>query len=201
MTLDVFLSALLFVFVGSFTPGPNNAMLMASGVNYGFRRTVPHIAGVTIGYAIMFAAVALGLGRIFTFEPRLYLALKIAGSLYLLWLAWRIAHAGAPSDGHDAPPPLTFLQAAAFQWVNPKGVMLALAAAANFLDPAAPVAGLPILLSLKIVMSIASASTWALFGLGVRRYLSDPRHLTVFNRVMALALVASLWPMISAHAP
>ncbi len=200
MTPDILLSATAFAIVGSFTPGPNNAMLLTSGVNFGYRRTLPHIAGIVIGYAVMFAAVALGLGRVFVTEPALYTALKIASSIYLLWLAWRIATAANPSEGAVEKAPLSFLQAALFQWVNPKGVMLALAAAANFLDPDNPAADLPIMLALVIVMSFASASTWALFGQGVRRFLNEPGRLKVFNIAMALALVASLWPLFSAHA-
>ncbi len=200
MTPDIFFSATAFALVGSFTPGPNNTMLLSSGVNYGFRRTLPHIAGIAIGYAVMFTAVALGLGRVFVLQPALYMALKIASSLYLLWLAWRIATALSPAEGAAERPPLSFLQAALFQWINPKGVMLALAASANFLDPDNLAADLPIMLALIIAMSLASASTWALFGQGLRRFLTDPGRHTLFNRLMALALVASLWPLFSSHA-
>ena len=175
-------------------------MLLTSGVNFGFRRTLPHIAGIVIGYSVMFAAVALGLGRVFVAEPALYTALKIASSIYLLWLAWRIATAASPTSGEAETPPLTFLQAALFQWVNPKGVMLALAAAANFLDPDSLASDLPVMLALIGVMSFASASTWALFGQGMRRFLNEPGRLRVFNRAMALALIASLWPLFNAHA-
>jgi threonine/homoserine/homoserine lactone efflux protein len=200
LTPEIFLSATTFALAGSFTPGPNNTMLLSSGVNYGYRRTLPHIAGVTIGYAIMFAAIALGLGRVFIVQPTLYTALKVASSIYLLWLAWRTATAAAPVEGAAQNPPLTFLQAALFQWVNPKGVILAIAASANFLDPDSLAADLPAMLVLLIVMSSASASTWTLFGQGLRRFLSEPRRLKLFNRVMALALVASLWPLVSANA-
>ena len=175
-------------------------MLLTSGVNFGFRRTLPHIAGIVIGYAVMFATVALGLGRVFVSQPALYTALKIASSLYLLWLAWRIATAAGPSQGAAERPPVSFLQAALFQWVNPKGVMMALAASANFIDPDNVPADLPVMLALIIAMSLASASTWALFGQGMRQFLAEPRRLTLFNRAMALALIASLWPLFGAHA-
>ena len=190
------LSAAAFAFAGSFTPGPNNAMLLASGVNFGFRRTIPHIAGITIGYAVMFSALALGLGGVFTRYPALYTALKVASTVYMLWLAWKIATAASVSDHRAEGSPMTFFEAVLFQWVNPKGVALALAACANFLDPANLARDLPILLALIAVMSVASASTWALFGEGVRHWLADPRRLKFFNRAMALALVASLWPLL-----
>ncbi len=128
MTPELFASAAAFAIAGSFTPGPNNAMLLASGVNYGFQRTVPHIAGVTIGYGVMFAAVGLGVGRFIVENPTLHGALKIASAVYLVWLAWRIATAeGEPAEA-SASRPMTFLQAALFQWINPKGVAMALAA-------------------------------------------------------------------------
>ncbi len=200
MTPDVLFSATAFALAGSFTPGPNNAMLLTSGVNFGFSRTLPHIAGVTFGYGVMFAVVALGLGRLFALQPELYTALKVASSLYLLWLAWRIATAAGPSEGADERPPLTFLQAALFQWVNPKGVMMALAASANFINPDNLAADLPVMLALIGVMSLASASTWTLFGQGLRRFLNEPGRLKVFNQLMALALVASLWPLFRPHA-
>lgn len=208
MPFDVFLSALAFVFVASFTPGPNNAMLLASGVNYGFARTMPHILGVVIGYAIMFAALALGLGGLFTANPDLFTALRFASAAYLVWLAWKIATAARPAATAARPAasggatsegrPLTFLQAALFQWINPKGVGMGLAASANFLRPDALARDLPIMLALVLFMSFTSASAWALFGVSVRELLEDESRRVWFNRVMALALVASLWPLFSA---
>lgn len=196
MTPEIILSATTFALIGSFTPGPNNAMLLSSGVNYGFQRTLPHIIGITIGYAVMFTAVALGLGRVFLLQPQLYTALRVASTIYLLWLAWKIATASAPHDGQATGSPLTFWQAVLFQWVNPKGVALALAASASFLNPDNLAVDLPVMLALVVAMSASSATTWALFGQGVRRVLADEKRLKLFNRVMALALVASLWPLL-----
>lgn len=204
MPPDVFLSALAFVFVASFTPGPNNAMLLASGVNFGFTRTLPHIMGVVIGYAIMFAALALGLGGVFSANPALFEALRIASAIYLAWLAWKIATAVRPSGANDAPgaaEPLTFFQAALFQWVNPKGVGMGLAACANFLRPDRLTGDLPAMLALILFMSFTSASAWALFGQAVRRLLEDERRRVAFNRVMAVALLASLWPLFAHGLP
>lgn len=196
MDSNVFMSAAMFAVVTSFTPGPNNAMLLASGVNYGFRRTLPHILGITIGYAVMFAAVAMGVGKIFAAEPRLYAALQVFSVAYMLWLAWKIANAGdAKSDASREP--LTFLQAALFQWINPKGVAIAIAAAANFLKPGSLAYDLPIMLALILFVSLTSASTWALFGQGVSGLLGSARRRQVFNWTMAVLLVASLWPLIA----
>jgi threonine/homoserine/homoserine lactone efflux protein len=205
MPFDVFLSALAFVFVGSFTPGPNNAMLLASGVNYGFARTMPHILGVVIGYAVMFAALALGLGGLFVANPRLFDALRVASAIYLLWLAWRIATAARPqessSDAQAAQQPLTFFQAALFQWINPKGVGMGLAASVNFLRPDQLSRDLPIMLALILFMSFTSAATWAAFGLAVREVLEDETRRIWFNRAMGLALAASIWPLFAMGLP
>lgn len=204
MPLDVFLPALAFVFVGSFTPGPNNAMLLASGVNYGFARTMPHILGVVIGYAVMFAGLALGLGGLFVAHPRLFDALQVASAIYLLWLAWRIATAARPQNASTdmgAAKPLTFFQAALFQWINPKGVGMGLAASVNFLRPDQLSRDLPVMLALILFMSFTSAATWAAFGLAVRGLLEDETRRVWFNRAMGLALAASIWPLFSAGLP
>lgn len=196
MDSNVFMSAAMFALVTSFTPGPNNAMLLASGVNYGFRRTLPHILGITIGYAVMFAAVAMGVGQIFAAEPRLYAVLQVFSVVYMLWLAWKIANAG-DTKSDASREPLTFLQAALFQWINPKGVAIAIAAAANFLKPESLAFDLPVMLALILFVSLTSASTWALFGQSVRGLLGTARRRQVFNWTMAVLLVASLWPIIA----
>lgn len=197
MTPEIFVSATAFAIVTAFTPGPNNAMLLASGVNYGFARTVPHIAGVTIGYGVMFAAVGLGVGRFIIDHPTLHHALKLASGAYLAWLAWRIATAGGEAAETSAGRPQTFLEAALFQWINPKGVAIALAASAAYIDPASPGQDLAILSAMIFLVSLASASTWALFGQGVRGFLADPKRRRIFNYAMALALLATLWPLLA----
>lgn len=204
MPFDVFLSALTFVFVGSFTPGPNNTMLLALGVNFGFARTLPHIAGIVIGYDIMYAAVSLGIGGLFAAHPAWFDVLRVLSAIYLVWLAWRIATAAHPaSSGGDQADgaPLTFMQAALFQWINPKGVGMALASSANFVRPDHLGQDLPIMLLLIGVMSFASAAAWALFGTVVRSALEDDRRRVLFNRVMAVALLASLWPLFAHGLP
>jgi hypothetical protein len=122
MTYELFLALLGFAFVTSVTPGPNNMMLLASGVNFGFRRTVPHMLGISIGHALMVFLVGLGLAGVFRAWPPALLVLKIASVAYMLWLAWKIAQSGSPGEGRAKATPMTFLQAAAFQWVNPKGL-------------------------------------------------------------------------------
>ena len=126
MQIDVFVALVVFAFVMAFTPGPNNILLTASGVNFGFARTVPHLLGVDVGFVVMLAVFAAGLGLIFAALPGLQLLLKIAGAAYMLWLAWKVASARPVAEGGTGNmlgKPMTFLQAAAFQWVNPKAVV------------------------------------------------------------------------------
>lgn len=197
MSQELVLSLITFAFVSAMTPGPNNTMLMASGVNFGFERTRPHILGVVIGFTIMILAVGLGVGRVFSLFPPLYAALRVVSVGYLLWLAWRIGTAGAtnPIVGEEAQP-MTFLEAALFQWVNPKGWMVCLSVAANYVSPDNLAADIAILSAVFLIISIISASTWALFGTSLRPFLQDARSMRIFNAVMAVALVLSLWPVV-----
>ena len=196
MTYDLFLALLGFAFVTSVTPGPNNMMLLTSGVNFGFRRTVPHMLGISMGHALMVFLVGLGLAGVFTAWPLALTVLKVASVAYMLWLAWKIAHAGAPGEGRVKPQPMTFLQAAAFQWVNPKAWAMALGAVSAYVvEPSAwayaAVAGAFALVNLP------SVSVWAGGGQAVRRWLDGPGRLRAFNWTMAGLLVLSLWPVVT----
>jgi threonine/homoserine/homoserine lactone efflux protein len=193
-----FAALLLFSFVSSVTPGPNNMMLLASGLNYGFRRTVPHLLGVTIGFTLMVALIGLGLGQVFAAVPLLYTLLKIIGTIYMLWLAWKIANAAPPEvDGQAASRPMTFLEAALFQWVNPKAWMMAVSANATYLVLAHPVANALLVAAVFGVINLPSVAIWVSFGARLRQVLANPRLLTLFNRIMAGLLVVSLWPVLS----
>ena len=185
-----------FAVVTLFSPGPNNLMLMASGLNYGFARTQPHVVGVAFGFGFLNLMVGLGLGAAFATYPALYAVLKYVGAAYLLFLAWKVATAGPPStEGQTAGRPMTFLQAAAFQWVNPKAWAMALGAIASF----AAIADYPTnvigLAAIFTSIGLVSAWTWVLLGLGVRRIVGDERLVRVINGAMALLLVASLIPV------
>jgi len=197
MPLDVLLALTLFTFVTAFTPGPNNIMVTASGVNFGFARTIPHMAGITIGFMVMVAACAAGLGAVFAAVPSLQLALKIVGSLYMLWLAWKVANARPASDEpDDLAKPLTFFQGAAFQWVNPKAVVISLTAISIYVRPDHRVTDIVILLAMFGVFTALTVVTWTGFGVALRSVLRDPRRARIFNVVMALLLVASIAPMV-----
>ncbi|HRK17885.1 MAG TPA: LysE family translocator [Hyphomicrobiaceae bacterium] len=199
MPFDQLLALLAFALVSAITPGPNNAMLLASGVNFGLRRTVPHIVGINIGFPVMVLAIGLGLAQVFTTFPALYTILKIVSVAYLLWLAWRIGCAGpatASDDDAAAARPMSFLEAAAFQWVNPKAWIMGIGAFAAYSIPGQPVASALIVAAAYVAMGFPSSAVWAGFGAGLRRFLSDPRRLRTFNVLMALVLAASLIPVI-----
>jgi threonine/homoserine/homoserine lactone efflux protein len=192
---DLAWAAFAFCFAGAMTPGPNNVMLMASGVNYGFARTLPAMAGVVAGYSFLILMVGLGLGAVFAAFPPAYEALRIAGVAYLLWLAWKVAKSGPVTEGEGGRP-LSFWQAAAFQWVNVKGLLMAVSAVSAFTRPEAFAGTLAVLVAISGGVSVLSTVTWTLFGSALRPWLADPRRARPFNIGMALLLVASLWPML-----
>lgn len=195
MSPDFVFPLAAFAFVTSITPGPNNLMLMASGANFGFARTLPHMLGVALGFVCMAFLVGVGLAGMFQRWPGLYTVMLVAGVAYLLWLAWRIANAGVPGEGRAGGHPMTFLQAAAFQWVNPKAWAMALTAVTVY----APEPGWAAVLAVALVfgaVNLPSVGTWCLLGVRIRGLLSSPGRLKAFNRTMAVLLVASLVPML-----
>ncbi|OIQ37848.1 MAG: hypothetical protein BM558_12645 [Roseobacter sp. MedPE-SW] len=195
MTYELFLALALFAFVSSITPGPNNLMLMASGANFGFRRTIPHMLGVAIGFVFMVVLVGAGLVQIFDAFPVSYTILKVASVIYLLYLAWKIAHAGpAEASGHSGTP-MTFLQAAAFQWVNPKAWAMALTAISAY-TPDQTHWAIFVVAAVFGAINLPSVGSWTILGQQMARFLTNPRRLTQFNWLMAALLVASLYPVI-----
>ena len=197
MSNDTLLAMIPFAFVMAFTPGPNNIMLTASGVNFGFARSGPHMAGVVIGFVVLLAACAAGLGLLVTAYPAIHTVLKVVGGAYLVWLAWKVANAGQPNKAEaGGGEPLTFLQAAAFQWVNPKGVLTSLSAVSLFVQPASATADVPVMLAVFAIVTLGSVLVWTTFGTVVGRLLRDPRHARIFNIAMGLLLVASVVPMV-----
>ena len=195
---DLFAALIAFAFVTSVTPGPNNMMLLASGVNHGFTRTLPHMLGISVGFSGMIVAVGFGIGQVFVLYPQTYLALKVISIVYMLWLAWKIATSGPLSSGmgEAVGQPMTFVQAAAFQWVNPKAWTMALGAISAYTVATDYTKSLLIVGAVFIVVNFPTVSLWTMFGVGLRRWLTDPRQVRVFNNTMAMLLVASLAPLI-----
>src|SRR5262245_36945874 len=175
--MELLLALALFCVVTLFTPGPNNLMLMTSGLNFGFRRGMPHLWGVTLGFTAMVVIVGLGLGAIFARWPVLYTVLKYAGAAYLLYLAWQIAVSPPPTPGDSAPAgsPISFLQAVAFQWVNPKAWVMAVGAITTYAAVAAFPVNIIIIAAFFCVLGVASSGTWLGFGAALQRVLKDTR--------------------------
>ncbi|MEM7723647.1 MAG: LysE family translocator, partial [Pseudomonadota bacterium] len=192
---------ILFAFASSITPGPNNIMLLASGANFGLRRTVPHMLGISIGHAVMVTLVGVGLLQLFDWLPWLRTTLLIACAAYLLYLAWKIANAAPPAEAPSDARPFTFLQAAAFQWVNPKAWYMAIYAQTNFAPDGGIFgvvwAGAIAVALIFAVTNLPSVMVWAWGGVQVRRWLEGPGRLRAFNITMALLLVASLYPLLT----
>ncbi|MBX4866923.1 MULTISPECIES: LysE family translocator [Rhizobium] len=196
MPLDTFFALVLFAFTTSITPGPNNMMLFASGVNFGFRRTIPHMFGIGAGFFSLLIGVGLGLGALLHTVPAVYTALKFAGGAYLVWIAWKIASSRSLSEARSGATPMSFLSAAVFQWINPKAWVMAVTAMATYTIPELYLASVLIVGLAFAVVNVPSVSTWAGFGSALREWLSDPVRLKWFNITMAVLLVASLWPML-----
>jgi threonine/homoserine/homoserine lactone efflux protein len=191
------IALVVFGAVMAFTPGPNNVMVLSSGLTYGFRRTLPHIAGIAIGVSFMVAATGLGLGTIFIAYPVLQTILKYAGIGYLVYLAFVIAMSGAVGPGQDNQRgPMTFWAAALFQWVNVKGWVMAIGIITAYSAIASFPWNIGIQAALMFVMGGLSSLVWAFFGSSLRSILTSPRAIRAFNIVMALLLLISLYPVL-----
>jgi len=186
----------LFCFSTSITPGPNNIMLMSSGVNYGVKKSIPHLLGINIGFPLMIVAIGLGLGSILLSFPAIYPVIKTLGVLYLLFLAWKIARSSAPETAGKTSSPITFSQAVFFQWVNPKAWVMAIGAIATFTDPENfKIQMLFILIGYMTVGALCMVF-WLTLGVSLKRIIRKNTHLQYFNLSMATLLVLSLIPMI-----
>lgn len=193
MDMATFFAVTAFVTATTITPGPNSIMIMASGVNFGFRRTSPHVLGVAAGVMMVIALAGLGLGRLFIIFPLLHGVLLLLSAGYLLYLAWKIANAVPPGSAVPSGQPLTFFQAAAFQWVNPKVWALGVTAVAFYVPEASPHWVLAVAVIFAVI-GLASNSLWAWSGTLLRNWLSGSSRLRNYNRVSALLLIASLYP-------
>jgi threonine/homoserine/homoserine lactone efflux protein len=193
--METLLPLLGFVVASSVTPGPNNLMVLVSGANFGLKRTVPHIVGIAVGFPVMIIAVGLGLGAAFEAFPALGIVLKYVAFAYLLYLAWRIAEAGRPElDGQRARP-LTLLEAAAFQWVNPKAWALVFGGMALFTSAAGDRVAETLLIALLFgLVCLPNGVVWCLFGRAIARFLADDVWRRRFNVAMAVLLVVSTLP-------
>lgn len=194
MPLAAVIPLAVFCLVATITPGPNNMMLLSSGATYGFRRTSPHIIGISVGGAIMSTLLGFSIANVASRLPGFYATLHIVSSLYLLWLAWRIARSTGLREVKAGGRPLRVIDAAIFQWVNPKAWAIALGALAGFARPAHLVGDIAVIVLVRTFVGLPSLSLWAGFGLVLKRYLKSPVALRAFNIGMASLLVLSLLP-------
>jgi threonine/homoserine/homoserine lactone efflux protein len=186
---------LLYVIVSSCTPGPNNLMVLQSGANFGVLPTLPHIIGIAVGFPVMIVAVGLGLGYIFDAYPIVHTVLKWVSFAYLLWLAWQIASAGKPKEKELGGRPLSFFQAAAFQWVNPKGWAMSVGALALFTTANGnKLVETGIIAALFGLICLPNGVAWAFFGRSIAGFLQNDRNRLWFNIGMAVLLVVSVVP-------
>ncbi len=198
MTFDLITALIGFALVSSITPGPNNLMLLASGANFGFKRTLPHMFGISIGHSFMVVMVGLGLMQIFNAFPMAYTILKISSVAYLLYLAYKIATNTTPPKASETGTgkPFTFLQAAAFQWVNPKAWTMALTAISVYAPPNPNFNAILMVAGIFALTNLPSITTWVIMGREMSRFLNTPKRLRVFNITAALLLVGSLIPIL-----
>jgi threonine/homoserine/homoserine lactone efflux protein len=194
MKAEVLVALASFCIVSTVTPGPNNMMLLSSGATFGFRRTLPHLFGISIGCVVMVLLLGFGLSGLIASLPWLYTLLHIVSTAYLLYLAWRIATSTRIGEATPRAKPLSFLGAAAFQWVNPKAWAMCLGAATSFSRPETLTADVSIVALMLALCGLPCIMLWAGGGVAVRHKLDDPGALRAFNLVMAALLVGSLLP-------
>lgn len=196
LQVEYYLAVMTFAFVGSITPGPNNIMLMASGLNHGVRKSIPHFLGISVGFPMMVAAVGAGMGAAFSLFPHLHRVITFVGVTYLLYLAWKIANAGNPKAASKTKAPLTFLQAASFQWVNPKAWVIAVGAIGAFTIPGQLVQSTSFIVLSYFVIGSISMSIWLILGQRLQLLLRSDRSIHYFNVAMGVLLVMSVIPII-----
>jgi len=196
VTFDLLLALIAFAFVSSISPGPNNLMLMSSGAVFGFKRTIPHMLGVGLGFTFMIILVGIGLMKLFNNYPIMYQILKYLSISYLLYLAYKIATASKPDNNNkDKTKPISFIQAAAFQWVNPKAWTMALTAISVY-SPSQQMESIIIVALVFGLVNLPSVSLWTVLGQQLSKILSSNSRLRAFNFTMAGLLLMSLYPVI-----
>ena len=195
--MEMIPSIFLFAATAALTPGPNNIMLMASGLNFGVRASMPHLLGICIGFPVMVILIGLGLGFIFARYPACHLVIKIIGVAYLFYLAWRMAQASASTSEGGGGKALSFWQAALFQWVNAKGWIMASSAIAAYTSAGGGIYRQILIISLIFfIVTLPAVTLWLLFGAALQNLLKSPRRRRVFNMAMASLLILSVAPVI-----
>ena len=197
-TLTMIISITSFALASTMTPGPNNIMLLSSGLTFGYKRTIPHALGINFGFPVMVICVGLGVGKLFEVFPFVYTVLKVVGISYLFWMAWHIANTkGSPATQNKNDKPFTFFQAALFQWVNPKAWVVAITSTAAFItDHQIAFIQVMIIACIFFLCGILSTNSWSLGGVMLKRFIQNERLIKIFNITMAILIVGSILPFV-----
>jgi threonine/homoserine/homoserine lactone efflux protein len=193
--VELIAAIFLFAIATSVSPGPNNIMVMSSGANYGIKQSFPMLAGICIGFPVMVITIGLGMGSIFKLYPEILIAMNIVGTLYLLYLAYLIGTASPQSIENNNSKPLTFVQAALFQWVNPKAWIMATGAVSAYVTSQSDPFNQIILIALVFfVISLPSVGVWLIFGVSLKSFMANRHKQKIFNMFMSMLLILSLLP-------
>lgn len=196
--MEYLLSVMLFAISSSVTPGPNNIMVMSSGVNFGTRKSLPLLTGICVGFALMLVLVGLGFGQLFDRFPALHLIIKCIGTLYLLYLAWLIANASGEVKANEQSQPLSFMNGLLFQWVNAKAWVVATGAIAAFTTVGAGFYSQNLTIAtIFLIVSFPCVGVWLMFGAVLKRHLKQAKHRVRFNYAMSILLVISVVPVVA----
>lgn len=194
--MELYLAIFIFAISASVTPGPNNIMIMTSGLNHGIKNSIPHLLGICFGFPVMVVLIGLGFSVVFKMYPLFHETLKMFGVIYLLYLAWLIASSSPSSLESKKSNPLSFIQAALFQWVNPKAWVMATGAVSAYTSIESDVFVQVIYIALTFfIVAFPCVGIWLVFGVGLKKYLKSAMHQKIFNYSMAVLLVGSIWPI------
>jgi len=195
--MEFYLAIILFAVSTSVTPGPNNIMIMTSGLNYGVKGSIPHLLGICFGFPAMVIMVGLGFSVVFDVYPLFHEVIKVLGVVYLLYLAWLIASSSPTSLELEKAKPLNFTQAALFQWVNPKAWVIATGAVSAYTSVSSDLLSQVIFIALAFfIVAFPCVGIWLFFGVGLKKHLNSPKHQKIFNVSMALLLISSVYPVL-----
>ncbi|ADG91764.1 Lysine exporter protein (LYSE/YGGA) [Arcobacter nitrofigilis DSM 7299] len=196
-TVSLLISIATFALTATITPGPNNVLLLSSGLTFGYKRTLPHVFGVFLGFGLMVLLVGLGIGIVFERFPIVLKILKVIGILYLFWMAYKIGSSKGHMKIKEKHKPFTFIQAALFQWVNPKGWIMSMTAMSIFVTSKEnSIAQVVIIAFLFLLAGAISCNVWAMGGVALKRFIKEESHVRKFNLIMAILLVVSILPVI-----
>lgn len=199
MSFEHLLSLFALGVVAAWTPGPNNALVASSGAHFGIRRTLPHVAGIGIGFPVMVFSIALGLGELFKHSDLLREVLRWTGIAVLVWLSWKIATADGNGKAGKHVRPFTFWESAAFQWINPKGWVMAISITSQYAGGTSPYRNALIIAAVFVFLGFTSAFGWTVFGQKMQRWLQTPLRLRVFNVSMAALILLSVFAILRAE--